>query len=288
MSDNWLVIDCDYLCHRAHWSMRDELSAEDGSATSVVFGFLSTVLWMQDRFDASHVVFCWDVGESLRKKILPQYKGNRRRDSKNASPEERHEARRQRKALRRQTHKLRIDILNDLGYENVLYKPGYEADDWIAATCRSIQYSWPMDDVFIISADYDLLQCLAHGVNLYSPATKKVWTLREFVKTYKLGPSQWLEVKAIAGCSTDNIPGVPGVGEKTAIKYVNGELKGNKVDDIEEAEALIERNKELVELPFRDELKRPKLTKTLPDKKSWKRMMKKIGMPSLVKQGPHV
>jgi len=104
----------------------------------------------------------------------------------------------------------------------------------------------------IASSDDDLLQLLSPYTSIYNLGRKERYTEQKFIQDYGIQPQEWVEVKKIAGCSGDNVPGVPGVGEKTAIRYLRGELNPDTkaYQKIEQGRKIIERNEDLVSLPF--------------------------------------
>ena len=75
MSEKYLLLDCNYLCHRAKHSTGD--LSYGGDATGVIYGFLKSLSGFQDFFNTSNFVFCWDSNTSKRKEIYPEYKANR-------------------------------------------------------------------------------------------------------------------------------------------------------------------------------------------------------------------
>ena len=216
MSKTWLILDCNYLCHRAKHSMGG-LSYE-GTVTGVIYGFLKSVIAFQEKFNTSNVVFCWDSKTNKRKEIYSKYKQNREDRFKDMSKSEvKFEW-----AFREQMKMLRKEYLRTIGYRNIFCQKGYEADDLIASVCAYLKEN---EKAIIITSDKDLYQCINHYVNFYNPQRNKMITYQSFVKDYGIEPCTYATVKAIAGCSTDNIPGVKGVGEKTAIKFLTSQLK---------------------------------------------------------------
>lgn len=178
-----------------------------------VFGFFATMLNLRERFDSDDFVFCFDHGPLKRNQILPTYKERTR------SPEH-EEEHKQAKGI---MLKLRTDILPSLGFKNIVSQQGYEADDLIAAA--TIFGMDEGDEAVIISADRDLYQLLSPNVILYNPNTETITNEKTLADNwFGLEPKQWAYVKAIAGCNSDKIPGIRGVGEKTAAKYVVGML----------------------------------------------------------------
>ena len=288
-SDTWLVIDANFLCHRASWSV-GELT-HGSLRTGIAFGVLSEVLSILDVWDAQHLVFCFDVGISIRKDTLPCYKANRHKAPAKATPEEIEEGRKAYHLFCKEVRMLRTKVLPSIQFPNILQAYGFEADDWIAASCQKIEKKWPEDRVVIVSADHDLFQCITGQVCVFDPIRRKTSTLQSFTTNFGIKPRQWPVIKAIAGCSGDNIPGVKGVGEKTAIKYVLGELKegSKKHQDItsSEGQSIKARNLPLVKLPH-DELPKFKLTKKQPAPSHWDETMKWLGMKTLASKNPFV
>lgn len=236
------VIDVSYLCHRARFTT-GALSHE-GVRTGVVFGFLRDMKILKDALAVDTFVFAFDGGGSKRKEINPSYKANR--DPGNLTPEERMEL----DDYHKQVRKLREELLPQIGYQNLFHVPGFEGDDIIARVCAD--ESVRGNECIIVSSDHDLFQCLNDRVSMYNPTSKEQMKILDFVDQYGIAPTLWHQVKAIAGCGSDNVVGVPKVGEKTAAKYLKGELKPSLVTyrNIEKSEKLIAENKKLVKLPF--------------------------------------
>jgi DNA polymerase-1 len=275
MNSTWLILDCNYLCHRARYAFGG--LSHNGSATGVVYGFLKDIDSLKQKFGTSKVVFCWDFGKGLRKKIDLDYKANRKSEGKEPSPEEILEL----AEFKIQVSRLRKEYLKDIGYRNVFYQKGYEADDIIASVCKNLPED---DEAIIISADHDLYQLLSSKVSMYHPQKRKMVTKKSFQKEHEVSVKQWPMVKAIAGCSSDNIKGVMGVGEKTAIKYLRGELKKElkTFQDIADNEknGTIKRNLLLVHLPLSGtktfSLKEDNLSKS-----GWRKVTESLGLKSL-------
>lgn len=242
MPRTWLIVDCDNLAARCHYGYPAMIVND--RPTGAIFGFLKAVIDLKDRFAATGLAFCFDKGESFRKKVLPCYKAN--------GVEKAFDPLQDKKYLRRQLHELRTSILPRIGMNNVFAVEGYEADDLVAATCCH----WAVKHGIIVSSDKDLYQCLEDNpskkIEQYDPGKKELVTYRSFESRYGVMAHEWSKVKAIAGCISDNIPGVIGVGEKTAIKYLAGCLPKthNTYRMIRASAALIERNESLVTLPY--------------------------------------
>jgi len=280
MNKKWLILDCNYLCHRAKYTTGG-LSHEN-TPTGVIYGFLKSISPFQEFFNTPYVVFCWDSKYSKREEIFPAYKANRKNKYKDMDEN----TIKFEKEFRWQIVQLRRIYLPAIGYKNIFVQKGYEADDIIASICFNLSM---LDEAIIISADQDLYQLIDPQISFYNPVKGKILTLQGFKKKYGIESHLWREVKIIAGCSTDGIPGVGGVGEKSAIKYLKNELKKTS-KAYEKIEAkfgtnLHKRNYKLISLPF----KGTKVFKLQEDKvtqRGWNSVMKELGMKSLRDKAP--
>lgn len=235
-----ILIDSNSICHSAKHTL-DSLSWEE-KKVGVIFGFLRQLLSLSKTFSSNQFVFVWDSKESLREKIFSGYKEKRKKKEK--TPQEIKED----KIAYEQFDIIRKDILPFLGFKNNFMFDGFEADDLIAKICE--RYS--SKEINIVSADEDLYQCLSKTISMYSIKKKQTYSIQNLWKEYRISPKEWGEVKAIAGCSTDEVPGVPNVAEKTAAKYLTLKLPKHyeAYRNIIANKELIERNKKLVILPF--------------------------------------
>ena len=181
---------------------------------------------------------------------------------------------------------LRRKYLKTIGYRNIFCQKGYEGDDLIASVCLNLKQK---DEAIIISADQDLYQLLRFNISFYNPTKGKILTLQGFKKKYGIIPDQWHLVKAIAGCSTDEVPGVKGVGELTAIKLLKDDLKKTlKVFETikkfcwskKTRVKKFMRNINLVLLPL-EGTKVFKLKEDKISKQGWEKVYRKLGMMSL-------
>jgi len=271
MNRKYLILDCDYLCHRAKYTTGN--LSFGGSATGVIYGFLKLLSGFQDLFRTSNFVFCWDSKYSKRKEIYPEYKVNR--DKKEYTDEEIEFDR----VFRKQMKKLRTTYLPMIGFRNVFVQRGYESDDIIASIC---EYLDERDGAVIITSDKDLYQCIRSNVSFYNPQTNKTLTLQGFKKQYGIDVRFWEIVKSLAGCITDNVEGIKGVGEKTAIKYLLNKLNPNSkaYQAIMDNEIIFQRNQQLVNLPF-EGTNQFKLRKDKLSEVGWKQVTKLLGMGSI-------
>jgi len=242
---------------------------------------------LKETFNTDRFVYCFDKGEPYRAQILPTYKGSRAKKY-DADPKML-EARQQ---VRDALVDLRRKWLPQIGAFNVLHQKGYEADDMIASVCIASEYRG--QEKIIVSADSDLYQLLRLDVKIYNPRTRKILTDYMFVRKYGIRPSQWDRVKAIAGCSTDSIPGIRGVGEATAIKWLKGELKRDSVkyrainsdeQQLDPADRVVRRNLLLTSLPYQG-ANHFDLEEDAYSIKGWKDMCAELGFRSLVNNPP--
>lgn len=269
MSQTWLIIDASYLAYRAHYSTGG--LAYRGLETGVVYGFLRDIVSIQDLFLADRMVFCFDYGFNLRKRDYPGYKGNRVEDENH-------------KKVHEQLKLLRREYLRQAGFRNLLYEKGYEADDIMASVCATL----PRDDqAILVSSDQDLYQLLAPRVIYYNPGTGKTITEESFSRMYGVSPIQWVDVKAIAGCQTDCVSGVKGVGPKTAAKFITGRLKpGSKAYEAIVTNNRVWRyNRGIVRLPYPGTPEFELVEDQLSIKK-WRKLTKQLGMRSLLETAP--
>ena len=277
MFRSYVIFDVNYLAWRAFYSTGQLSNA--GDATGVIFGVLRELQVAKERFAGHRFVFCFDHARGLRELVMPGYKATRR--AKRVSEEEAAAL----DGLRQQVTSLKFKYLERLGYNNVFFQSGYEADDYIAAVCQTCVKE--TDKAVIYSDDKDLYQLLRPNVSMWKPRTGVLYTMKQFVKDYGIQPQNWARVKAIAGCSSDDVPGVPGVGEKTAVDYLNGNLKTTtkKYLDIVKSKAVWRKNIPIVRLPLTIDgavqLKPPAIVKDDATPQKWDAVAESLGMSTL-------
>lgn len=259
---NLLLIDSNYMARRAFNSV-GKLKGAD-IKTGTIFGFLRDIDQLQKRFPAHLFVFFWDGGYANRKKIYPAYKQAR---------EDRRLTQTKDEKLEYDNYKIQIDQLRDeilpaLGFNNIIRDQNFEGDDLIA---QAVVDTNPKDTV-IVSADQDFYQLLFDDVRVYHPAQSKTVTNASFCAEYGISPLyDWVRVKAIAGCKSDGIAGLKGVGEKTAAKWLAGNLnpETKTAANIEKfiTTCAYKTNIKLVSLPFADCKVPPFVANSLSDDK---------------------
>ena len=207
MSDKILLIDGHSILNRAFYGLPD-LTNSEGRHTGAVYGFLNILFRILEEEKPKYLTVAFDLHEpTFRHKIYNAYKGTRK-----PMPEE----------LREQVPLIQ-EVLTAMGIK-IVSKPGYEADDLLGTL--AVRSEKEGMDVTILSGDRDLLQLATEKVLIRLPKTSRGKTTienfhtQEVIEKYQVTPPQIIELKALMGDSADNIPGIPGVGEKTATKMV--------------------------------------------------------------------
>lgn len=241
---NILIIDGNATAHRAKHTVGN--MKYGGEYTGVIYGFFTQVLTMLKKYRPDLIAFAWDSQSSLRKKIFPEYKAKRSKAKREKSAVEKAFD----NASYEQFYAIQEEILPAIGIVNNFKIAGYEGDDIIASICQH-----NIGKKIIATSDNDMFQLLNNEIMIYDLRNKMDFTSADFTKVYRITPNQWAEVKILAGCNGDEVPGIAGVGTETAIKYLQGLLKpGYKTHakilskDSDSIKAL---NKQLVVLPFK-------------------------------------
>lgn len=210
-----LLIDGNSILNRAFYGLPD-LTTKDGRHTNAVLGFLNIILKVIDEEKATHICVAFDVKHpTFRHEIYGEYKGTRK-----PMPEE----------LREQVPLIK-EVLASMNVHTI-ERPGYEADDILGTLSRfgdNAGYA-----VTVLSGDRDLLQLATDRILIRLPKTKAGKTIIEnyyadnVKDTYGVSPEIFIDMKGLMGDTSDNIPGVPGIGEKTASKLLTeyGSLDG--------------------------------------------------------------
>lgn len=242
-----LLVDTSSLLHIVKHGNKGRRLKEKDKPTYIIFGFLFKLQLLMQKTKAHVVVFATDTmpEDSVRRKIYPPYK--LKRNSREKSPEE--------IALDAiawpQFDAVEQEVLPSMGYSNIFGTKGLEADDVIGRICKT----YTNCEIIIVTSDQDMYQLLTPTVCILKPKTMSYYTKAMFEKEYGISPKMWKRVKAIGGCSTDEVGGVTGVAEKTALKFIKGELPEHwqtyKAITSKEGNRVINRNKALVILPFR-------------------------------------
>lgn len=217
-----MLLDGNSLAFRAFYALPAEnFKTRNGLTTNAVYGFTAMLINLLRDEAPTHIAAAFDVSrQTFRAERFPEYKATR-----SATPDE----------FRGQID-ITKEVLNALGI-TVLAEPGYEADDIIATLATQADESGYR--VLVVTGDRDSLQLVNPNITVLYPI-KGVSTLTRFtpeavVEKYGLTPEQYPDFAALRGDPSDNLPGIPGVGEKTAAKWIveYGSLQG-LVDNVEE------------------------------------------------------
>ena len=207
MSKKIVLIDGHSILNRAFFGIPD-LTNSEGLHTNAVYGFLNILFKILDEEQPDYLTVAFDRSEpTFRHKMYDAYKGTRK-----PMAEE----------LRQQVPVMK-EVLQAMGVA-IVEKPGYEADDLLGTIAKRAEISGM--EVRIISGDRDLLQLATEHTMVRIPKTKRTGTeiedynAKEVLEKYQVTPQQFIDVKALMGDSSDNIPGVPGIGEKTATNLI--------------------------------------------------------------------
>lgn len=238
-----LILDCHGLCHRVKAASQKYTLSHEEKRTEIIFNFLQEILKYATLYETNQFIFAWDSRQRLRYAIYPDYK---KKDKVEKTQEELEED----EISFLQFSEIRRDVLPMLGFQFNYVQTGIEADDLIASVVENNKET----NFIIISSDNDLYQLLSENVSIHSPFTKQLFNQSDFINKFGIHPDRWYEVKALAGCNSDKVPGIPSVGEIRAIQYIKGELpitsKAYKNITSIEGCLIYSRNKTLVKLPF--------------------------------------
>ena len=208
MSDTVLIIDGHSMAFRAFYALpADNFVTATGQHTNAVYGFVSMLTRLLQTERPTHVAVAFDVSRhSFRTEEYPEYKGTR-----DATPEE----------FKGQVELIR-EVLDAMGIVS-LSREGFEADDILATLAYRAGHEGAT--VLVVSGDRDSFQTVTDNVTvLYpgaSPGDLRRMTPAAVEAKYGVPPQRYPEIAAIVGETSDNLPGVPGVGPKTAAQWIN-------------------------------------------------------------------
>lgn len=207
MSEKLVLIDGHSILNRAFFGIPD-LTNSEGLHTNAVYGFLNILFKILEEEKPNYLTVAFDLSApTFRHKMFAEYKGTR----KPMADE-----------LREQVPVMK-EMLAAMGV-TVVTKEGYEADDILGTIAKRSEAEGI--EVSVVSGDRDLLQLASDHIKIRIPKTKRTGTeiedyyTKDVVEKYQVTPVEFIDVKALMGDTSDNIPGVPGIGEKTATALI--------------------------------------------------------------------
>lgn len=207
MDKKIVLIDGHSILNRAFYGMPD-MTTSKGEHTNAVLGFINIMFKILEEEKPDYLSVAFDVHHpTFRHEMYEAYKGTRK-----GMPEE----------LREQVPVMK-EVLKAMNI-TILEKPGYEADDILGTLATKAEKEGNL--VSLVSGDRDLLQLASDRIKIRIPKTKRTGTeiedyySRDVLEKYNVTPTQFIDLKGLMGDTSDNIPGVPGVGEKTAGKLI--------------------------------------------------------------------
>ena len=209
-TDHYYLIDGSGYIFRAYYALPPLSRKSDGLPTGAVSGFCSMLFKLLEDarsddtiYKPSHFAVIFDSArKNFRNDIYSEYKANRSEAPEDLAPQFEY-IRKSVKAFNLPS----IELLN------------YEADDLIATYSKLIADAGAK--VTVISSDKDLMQLVSDKIRLYDPMKSKIIGEKEVLEKFGVKPNKVIDVQSLAGDSSDNIPGVPGIGPKTAAELIN-------------------------------------------------------------------
>ena len=202
MTKKVCLVDGSGYIFRAFYAL-PPLTSPEGVPVNAVLGFTNMVMRLTQKIACDYCLVLFDAKrENYRNQIFADYKGTRKEIPEELIP--------QFPLIREATDALNL---------NHLEMEGYEADDLIATYAEQARKKGY--EVVVVSADKDLMQLIRPGVEFFDPMKDKFFTPEDVKEKFGVYPERVVDVQALAGDSIDNVPGVPGIGLKTAAQLIN-------------------------------------------------------------------
>ena len=206
VTERFFLLDGHAIAYRQFFGLRMEaFTTSTGEPTNAIFGFARLLLDILRKEKPKYLAVSFDRGMSGREEVFPEYKSTREKMPDELS-----------------SQLTRIEQLVRAFNIPILVLDGYEADDLIGTACAQIATSRDIQ-ARIITGDRDLLQLLTDRVEVQLPqrgGPDRIYDIAAFRDRYEIEPGQLVDLKALMGDSSDNIPGVRGIGQKTATKLL--------------------------------------------------------------------
>jgi DNA polymerase I len=203
MADELFLIDGNSLAYRAFFALPESIATSTGVPTNAIFGFASMLVKILTDYGPKATVVVWDAGSSGRKEVYSEYKAQR-----SSRPD----------LLKEQWPHLE-PLVDAFGYRN-LKVDGYEADDVIASIAERAKAADPPVDVMVVTGDRDAYQLVDDRVKIMTTSRgitdTRVYDREGVIDRYGIPPELVPDFIGLKGDTSDNIPGVPGIGDKTA------------------------------------------------------------------------
>lgn len=280
-----LLVDAHALIHRSYHAIERELTSPSGEPTKAVYGFASTLLKVIKEQQPQYIAAAFDQGKSIRTEQYADYKANRP-----STPDD----------LRLQFARCR-EFCEVLGIP-VFAREGFEADDLIGTLSQ--QSEAQKLDTVILTGDRDTLQLVDEHTNVLMfigyTGEIKLYDAAAVKERFGFGPKQLIDFKALRGDTSDNIPGIPGVGDKTATKLLQDfesvegiyqhidKIEGKIRDKLEQSRDQVRLNKALVTIdrsvPVKLELNAAQFGEY--DRERLIQFMRELGFQSLLSRIP--
>ncbi|HLJ03687.1 MAG TPA: DNA polymerase I [Solirubrobacteraceae bacterium] len=207
MPDELFLIDGNSLAYRAFFALPESIATSTGVPTNAIFGFASMLVKILTDYGPKATVVVWDAGYTGRKEIYEDYKAQR-----STRPD-----------LLKEQWPAFAPLVEAFGYRN-LKVDGYEADDVIASIVEHARRQEPPIPVMVVTGDRDAYQLVTDGVRIMTTSRgitdTKVYDTEGVIDRYGIPPELVPDFIGLKGDTSDNIPGVPGIGDKTAAELL--------------------------------------------------------------------
>jgi len=273
------LVDGSSYIYRAYYAIR-HLSSPSGHPTNAIYGFIQMLLKLLKDHEPRHVAVVFDAGRTtFRTELYPDYKANRE-----AMPDD----------LRVQMGPIR-EVVRAFNIPS-LELAGFEADDIIGDLAG--RFAAKGGKVIVVTGDKDLMQIVSESVTLLDTMKDKQSGIPEVLERFGVAPELVPDILGLAGDSSDNIPGVPGIGEKTAIKLIGefgsldqlleraAEVKGKNGEKLREfrEQALLSRRLATIECNVPIEIALEDLVVREPDRQALNAIFRTYGFTTLIKE----
>lgn len=279
MKNKVLLIDGSSYLYRAYYAL-PPLTVPDGRPTGAVYGFIRMLLKTLSAFNTPYVAVAFDLpGKTLRHEKFSEYKATRKE-----TPD----------PLKQQIPILK-KIIQLLGIK-ILEIPSYEADDIIATLSKKAEIE--DYEAIIVTPDKDMNQLISDNIKIFNPVKEELLDKEKIKEKYGIYPQQFIDYLTMIGDAVDNIPGIKGIGPKTATALLQefgslenilenvDKLKGKLKESFKELDKeQLQRMKEIIKLDANIEIntKIDDLKKSKPDLEKLKQIFQELGFKSLLK-----